>query len=187
MRRTKPESVTKTWKGEEVMKSFLMVFALVFLGACDGMPAGESPDAGSDTRGSDTLVADTGGYTPNGVTAKLGPNPCMVFTKHPGCVTPDGQDKGTCGWDPATGTCYGEDALSGTTHDPHVCDPDKWCPTTQSPTSDYWTSVYQPGTVKVWGTPNSRYLGDPSGGWVCVMNDQVYTVTVLITWNHPCH
>jgi hypothetical protein len=150
------------------------ICAVGMLLGCDGGTGDLVPDAGlvdarpatdvlsPDTGKTDVLVPDTGnGYTPNGVTANLGENPCQRKTLHPECFAIGVK----CGWDPATDKCYPNES----NHINGVCDETKWCSTAE----------YPPGAILIWNPADPRYtyLGDVvggSGGYVCLLN--------IVTW-----
>jgi hypothetical protein len=120
----------------------------------------------------DTGKSDTGGYTPNGVTAKLGPNPCADAVKHPECrIATDNVVR--CGWNPATNECF---PLSQNTP---LCISDvaTLCRAFLDKTT------YQPGTVLVWAfSAPYTYLGDASGGQVCIPNLDVMGAFATTDW-----
>ena len=98
-------------------------------------------------------VADArDGYTSAGVTAHLGTNPCIEY------YSAHGYD--AVGWLPAAsgnGTCYTSQGICG---------------------SKPSCGTYAPGALFVWNATDARYkyLGDPSGGYVCLPNDAPYVV-----------
>jgi hypothetical protein len=107
----------------------------------------------TDGVGTDGVGTDSGaGYTDAGVTAHLGVNLCTDYYASRG-------EK--AGWLPvagANGTCYPNEGVCGSRP---AC------------------GAYAPGTLLVWNATDARYryLGDPSGGYVCLPNNTVYTVT----------
>ena len=123
-------------------------------------------DTGTDAdpvsaQDSDARLLDaTGGYTTSGVTAYLGVNPC--YTAYDRAHAPTTNDAMGGGWDPATNTCYTPTwpIMSG------ICGTKPACGT------------YEPGTLLVWDANDLRYryLGDVSGGIVCLPNDTPYVV-----------
>ena len=106
------------------------------------------------------LLDATGGYTSSGVTAYLGVNPC--YTAYDRAHAPTTNDAMGGGWDFATNTCYTPTwpIMSG------ICGTKPACGT------------YAPGTLLVWDANDLRYryLGDVSGGVVCLPNDTPYIV-----------
>jgi hypothetical protein len=110
-------------------------------------------EAGTVEAGTVEAGTDSGaGYTDAGVTAHLGVNLCTAY------YASRGED---AGWLPvagANGTCYPNEGVCGSRP---AC------------------GAYAPGTLLVWDATDVRYryLGDPSGGYVCLPNNIVYTVT----------
>ena len=99
----------------------------------------------------DALADARDGYTDKGVTANLGVNLCAGYYAAKG---------ETAGWLPAAsanGTCYVKEGVCG---DRPAC------------------GTYAPGALEVWNATDARYryLGDPSGGYVCLPNDRPYVV-----------
>jgi hypothetical protein len=157
-------------KGERTMKLFLGFVALMlFSFGCDSQETAERVDGGAgdagraDTLvlGSDTLKDDVGGYTPNGVTLNLGVNPCTNYTVHSECF----KNGNICGWDPATGGCY-----VGSRYHSWVClSPEEVVKIAAG-------TVFAAGTIKAWyNDPAHTYLGDASGGYICLTNSGPYT------------
>lgn len=149
----------------------IVVCTAMSLAGCDGGSDDLVPDAGlldtqvstdvlrtdtivaPDTGKLDTIKSDAGGYTPNGVTANLGANPCQT---KPECL----KSGVRCGWDPATNKCYDNnpDLLNTNGHMPGICDETKWCTDGSLP----------PGTLMWTVDARHTYLGDSSGGYVCL-------------------
>jgi hypothetical protein len=99
----------------------------------------------------DALADARDGYTDRGVTANLGVNLCAGYYAARGEIA---------GWLPvagANGTCYVQEGVCG---DRPAC------------------GTYAPGALEVWNATDARYryLGDPSGGYVCLPNDRPYVV-----------
>jgi hypothetical protein len=113
-----------------------------------------APDV-QTTHTADALTDVKAGYTAAGVTASLGTNLCADYYKAHG--------SDAVGWLPASvvggnGACYTSEGVCG---------------------SKPSCGTYAPGTLYVWDTsnPRYRYLGDSSGGYVCLPNNNVYTVS----------
>jgi hypothetical protein len=167
------------------MRTFILVIVLlgwIIIAGCDG--------AGEPGRQDDAGAASKLGYGPDGVTADLGPNPCDAFVKHPECDAAGGVDH--CGWDPSTGRCYPEIAteLAGFVR-PRVCEDIDWCAMYQAwhlqaslapgGSSTGTVKIYAPGTIMIWSTPASQYLGNPDksapASFVCLPNQEAFAVT----------
>ena len=147
------------------MRSTLLVF-LVLAGltgftGCDGTANdGEATDVGADGGGRADVKTSSdsqGGYTPAGVTLDLGPNPCQDAAKHPECSGMFGTIPNRCGWDVATGKCFKANSICD---DKAACTP----------------GTYPAGSLLYWVTPAAQYLGNPTGGFVCVPTIQTYTI-----------
>jgi len=101
------------------------------------------------------------GYTDNGVTLYLGANPCAQFADAHGEAAHGG------GWNPSVGgiygTCFNPSTSTATSG---ICGPTPVC------------GAYSPGTLLIWDAKDPRflYLGDPSGGYICLPNDVPYIV-----------
>jgi hypothetical protein len=87
-------------------------------------------------------------YTPYGVDANLGPNPCTNTKQHPECLS------GCCGWNPTNNECF---VLGG----PGVVSP---CSSNGVPAKvGELISSCDPAYA-----PRFRYRGDSTGGFVCL-------------------
>jgi hypothetical protein len=165
----------------------IVICTALTLAGCDGGGGDLVPDAGlldtqADVLRTDVLAPapdtgktdiDNGGYTPNGVTANLGVNPCQNTVQHPEC---DLAVTVGCGWDPATNKCY---PVGGNVITNFICDSTKMCS----------MATYQPGTVLIWKPTDARYtyLGDSSGGYVCLPNSEIWHLSQCPLKCDPVH
>jgi cysteine-rich repeat protein len=107
------------------------------------------------------LLDATAGYTMDGVTLNLGANQCAAYADGRGEAAHGG------GWDPSTGgifgTCFKPSTSTATNG---ICGPSPVC------------GVYAPGTLLIWDAkdPRFQYLGDPTGGYICLPNGGPYVV-----------
>jgi hypothetical protein len=165
------------------MKTLMMILVLAVAGCEGGYGDETGSDAGADEGegegkdGGGVLKLDGGDlYTPSGVRANLGANPCADFVKHWECKGAD--DFVHCGWDPSSGACYPavDDSL------PKICAQVDWCAVAKEMSAaKITTKTYAVGTIKVWGADANHYLGNPNGlhplGSVCLPNKQPVVVT----------
>jgi hypothetical protein len=189
------------------MKNLLATVALLLsIGGCDSGAGGDVPDGGAREGDARVVTASeipaapfpyagplgqptppASDYTAGGVTAALGPNPCVyprgAVGFEPGSTLvcwpptePAGRG-GLCGVLPVSAAGYGDASVvfpSCSSYAPGTCVPVPACGTT-----------FAPGTVRVWSMDDPRYdyLGDPAGfdhagssGYVCLPNVVPYVV-----------
>jgi len=105
-----------------------------------------------------TSVTVNGCYSPVGVFAELGRNPCQNEVKHPECAL-TGLDTGVglgCAWNPTTNECFLKDAKGSA-----VCVKPRY--TDSNP-----YGVVHPGDMIATANPRFAYKADSSEGTVCL-------------------
>jgi hypothetical protein len=134
------------------MRNFLMI--LVLLVGCGG--SGPSTATGIDmvnatcTKNATTEAVGSC-YTPDGVYAQLGVNPCTSAEKHPECV------HAYCAWNPVTDACIVEQFSS-----------EGVCVQSCEPSTSAAVKTIKSGDMVFAQSPTYAYGGDPSGGIICL-------------------